>query len=173
MSDTIALRFARKPSHIGDVKSASNDRSAHRYEVAIIETKQLTTEEYDYFIATFMSDRDWLRGKGGFKNELRQAIAVTAPERETLYVDPSGSAYARYVAMATLPQVPRRKPELTEQERFERFVTELTALSRKHGVAIMSMGGVFILDGEDAAKSITYSCDASSGDLEFKLSQPA
>jgi hypothetical protein len=170
MSDTIVLRFARKPCHMGDVKSASSDRSAHRYEVAVTETKQLTTAEYDYFITTFLRDRDWLRGKGGFKDELRQAVEVTAPERETLYIDPSGSAYARYVAMVAPPQEPKRQPPLTEQERFEHFVQELTTISRKHGVAVMSMGGVFILDDDDAAKRIAYSCDANRGNLEFNLS---
>ena len=51
----------------------------------------------------------------------------------------------------------------------QNFVQELTAISEKHGVAVMSMGGVFILD--DNAQHIAYTYDATRGNLEFKLSQ--
>ena len=60
---------------------------------------------------------------------------------------------------------------MTEQQRFEHFVRELPAMSKKHGVAVMSMGGVFILEDNDAAQHIAYSCDATRGNLEFRLSQ--
>ena len=62
---------------------------------------------------------------------------------------------------------------MTEQQRFEQFVRELTAISRKHGVGVMSMGGVFILEDAKAMQGIAYTCDASRGNLEFKFSQPA
>jgi hypothetical protein len=42
--------------------------------------------------------RDWLAGKGGFVGEGRLCIEIHAPGRPYLYVDPSGSDYARYVA---------------------------------------------------------------------------
>ena len=58
-----------------------------------------------------------------------------------------------------------------EQQRFEHFVQELTTISRKHGVAVMSIGGVFILDDDDAAKRIAYNGDANRGNLEFNLSE--
>jgi hypothetical protein len=51
----------------------------------------------------------------------------------------------------------------------QNFVRELTAISKKHGVAVMSIGGVFILEDANAMLDIAYTCDASSGDLEFKL----
>jgi len=44
-----------------------------------------------------LARREWLAGKGGWRGEIRLAIAVVAPDRETLYVDPSGSDYGRYV----------------------------------------------------------------------------
>jgi hypothetical protein len=59
---------------------------------------------------------------------------------------------------------------MTEQQRFEQFVRELTAISKKHGVGIVSTGGVFILEDSNAMQDITYSCDAISGDLLFTLS---
>jgi hypothetical protein len=58
---------------------------------------------------------------------------------------------------------------MSEQQRFEQFVSELTAISRKHGVAIMSLGGVFILDNNATSQRIAYSCDAMRGDLKFNL----
>ena len=50
---------------------------------------------------------------------------------------------------------------MTEQEKFEKFRTELAKLSKKYGVAIKSIGGVMI--GEIA--DIKYSNDETSGDL--------
>ncbi len=100
MPDTVSVRFTRKPVGIADVKAAALDSSASFYEAEITETRQLTAMEYDYFIASFLKDRDWLQGKGGFKGEIHQVVEVTAPERDTLYVDPSGYSYARYVGMA-------------------------------------------------------------------------
>nr|CUV31814.1 conserved protein of unknown function [Ralstonia solanacearum] len=44
--------------------------------------------------------RDWLRGKGGGRLGSYFCIEVTAPGRLTLYVNPEGSDYARYVARA-------------------------------------------------------------------------
>ena len=60
---------------------------------------------------------------------------------------------------------------MSEQQRFEHFVRELTAISKKHGVAVMSMGGVFILDDDSATQHIAYTCDAARGNLEFRLGQ--
>ena len=60
---------------------------------------------------------------------------------------------------------------MTEQQHFEHFVRELTAISKKHGVAVMSMGGVFILDDNVRVQGISYTCDATRGNLEFRLSQ--
>ncbi len=60
---------------------------------------------------------------------------------------------------------------MTEQQRFEQFVQELTVISKRHGVGIMSLGGVFIAEGANDMQDISYTCDSTSGDLEFKLSQ--
>ena len=59
---------------------------------------------------------------------------------------------------------------MTDQQRFDHFVQELTVLSRKHGVGVMSIGGVFLLEGDDAAQRIAYTSDAMRGDLKFNLS---
>ncbi|MEI7656370.1 MAG: hypothetical protein WCJ22_06340 [Actinomycetes bacterium] len=48
---------------------------------------------------------------------------------------------------------------------YERFVAELTALTRKYGVAIQSVGGVILADNEGEFRDVTYVADISSGDL--------
>jgi len=59
-----------------------------------------TADDYDRFASDLLAERDWLAGKGGWTRDgTRLAIAVTAPGRRTLFVDPSGASYARYVAI--------------------------------------------------------------------------
>ena len=100
MSNRIALRFARKPADLHELKAVLKNLTAETFECEIAETVELSAGEYDAFARLMYKNWDWLDGKGGFKNNLRQVIAVTAPQRETLYVDPSGYSYARYVGMA-------------------------------------------------------------------------
>jgi hypothetical protein len=52
----------------------------------------------------------------------------------------------------------------TEQN-YESFITELTALTRKYGVAIQSVGGVYLADERGEFDKLTYTADISSGDL--------
>ncbi len=48
---------------------------------------------------------------------------------------------------------------------YNAFVTELTALTRKYGVAIRSFGGVCIADEPGAYRNVVYVADITSGDL--------
>ena len=48
---------------------------------------------------------------------------------------------------------------------YDRFITELTALTRKYGVAIQSVGGVYLADENGEFDKVTYNADISSGDL--------
>jgi hypothetical protein len=57
---------------------------------------------------------------------------------------------------------------MDKQQRFEDFIKELTKLSKKYGVAIKAIGGVYIAEDIQELKNISYSQDASSGDLEFE-----
>lgn len=97
MNPRVNVRFARKPSDMQEIESTARDEYAEVCECEIAETIALSTPEYDAFTKSFWRDHAWLDGKGGYKNLRRQVVAVTAPERTTLYVDPSGSAYGRYV----------------------------------------------------------------------------
>jgi hypothetical protein len=91
--------FVRKPSSLESIDlEALNDAGDMEY-AHVAETQEMTTEEYDEFAGDFFKSRPWLAGKGGSKKYLRQVIAVSAPDRETLYIDPSGHDYARYVGL--------------------------------------------------------------------------
>lgn len=48
---------------------------------------------------------------------------------------------------------------------YDQFVAELTALTRKYGVAIQSVGGVIIAEQDGEFRDVTYIADITSGDL--------
>lgn len=53
----------------------------------------------------------------------------------------------------------------TQQINYDKFVSELTALTRKYGVAIQSVGGVILAQRAGEFRDVTYVADSSSGDL--------
>ena len=99
MTTTIRARFTRKPCNIDDVLH-NTDPSAPPESIHIECRRELTAVEYDTFASTLLEDRDWLAGRGGHANGQRQVVEVSAPGRTTLYVDPSGGSYGRYVGIA-------------------------------------------------------------------------
>ena len=48
---------------------------------------------------------------------------------------------------------------------YNQFIAELTKLSRKYGVAIESVGGIFLAEKPADFSELTYDADISSGDL--------
>jgi hypothetical protein len=99
MTTAIRARFTRKPCSLDEVLHNS-DPSAPPESIMIEFRKELTAAEYDAFANTLLEDRDWLTGRGGHTNGLRRVVEVSAPGRTTLYVDPSGGSYGRYVGVA-------------------------------------------------------------------------
>jgi len=100
-TNSLRVRFVRKPADLQEVLEAPSWNSTLPEPVIISEARELTTAEYDNFANTLLQDCDWLAGKGGFPDQtMRHVIAVLAENRKTLYVDPSGSAYGRYVGIA-------------------------------------------------------------------------
>lgn len=89
----------------------------------VTESVRLSAEEYQDFTDTLLTDREWLTGKGGHdstadlpsvdsfwqyseeqqkvwkEHAYRLVLAVSAPDRATIYVDPQGYTYARYVGI--------------------------------------------------------------------------
>ena len=94
----IRARFARKPYNLQEVLH-NTDPSAPFEPIEIAWRKALTEAEYDAFANALLEDRDWLAGLGGHANGRRRVVAVSAPGRTTVFVDPSGSAYGRYVGI--------------------------------------------------------------------------
>ena len=99
MSTSIHARFTRKPCSIDEVLH-NTDPSAPPESITIDLRKELTATEYDAFANTLLEDRDWLAGRGGHTDSHRRVVEVSAPGRTTLYVDPSGGSYGRYVGVA-------------------------------------------------------------------------
>ena len=101
----IRVRFARKPCDLDEVLHNA-DPSAPLEPIEIELHKELTEAEYDAFANTLLQDRDWLAGLGGHANGRRRVVAVSAPGRTTVFVDPSGSSYGRYVGIAETTSTP-------------------------------------------------------------------
>ena len=59
-------------------------------------------------------------------------------------------------AVVTTPQI---------EANYDQFIAELTALTRKYGVAIQSVGGVILADESGEFSNVSYIADSSSGDL--------
>jgi hypothetical protein len=57
------------------------------------------------------------------------------------------------------------------ENNYDRFIAELTALTRKYGVAIQSVGGVYLADEQGEFDKLTYSADITSGDLYPNFSE--
>ncbi len=59
-------------------------------------------------------------------------------------------------------------PTVTDQVTaydYDRFVAELTVLTRKYGVVIQSVGGVILADRAGEFDNVSYVADVGSGDL--------
>ena len=96
----LRVRFTRKPAELAEVLN-NRDPDLTSCPVKIDLTQAMTAAEYDDFTANLLEDRPWLAGRGGYIGcETRSVVKVTAPNRTTLFVDPSGSAYGRYVGVA-------------------------------------------------------------------------
>lgn len=95
------LVFIRKPRDLDEVVADTRPMTGGTVDrTEIVETVSLTADDYDAFAADLLAERDWLAGKGGWTRDgTWLAVAVTAPGRRTLFVDPSGASYARYVAI--------------------------------------------------------------------------
>ena len=89
---SVRLPFARKPADLSEVGGEGN------YKVFVTETREMTPTEFDGFASQLLKSRDWLSGKGGYLADGRLCVEVRATGRPTLYVDPSGGDYGRYVA---------------------------------------------------------------------------
>lgn len=98
--ETIRVRFARKPNDMHEVLSAARDEDDKGHIIRVIEHLRMKPDEYAALTSDFMGTYEWMRNKGGWdKDQTRLAIKVTCPGELTLYIDPSGAFYGRYVGL--------------------------------------------------------------------------
>lgn len=115
MSNFITVRFARKPSSLQEMKAEISSSGAEVAQCEIEETIELSTEEYDAFTRLIYKEWPWLEGRGGDRNGKRQVVAITARGRETLYANPEGYSYARYIGTALSAESPIKYPDIHVQ----------------------------------------------------------
>lgn len=115
MNNLITVRFARKPASIQEMKAEINSPACETAECEVAETAELTTGEYDAFTRLIYKEWPWLEGRGGDRNGKRQVVAITAPGRETLYANPEGYSYARYIGTAVPAESPIKYPDIHVQ----------------------------------------------------------
>lgn len=100
---TVKTYMVRKPSDIEDVISTSV-ANRHEFEIAeIVETIKLTPAQYQKICENPLNDYDFLNGKGGYNVhnnvDYRQVVELTCDGEQSLYADPSGSSYCRYLGL--------------------------------------------------------------------------
>ncbi|MEK7345119.1 MAG: hypothetical protein AAB176_05455 [Pseudomonadota bacterium] len=89
---SIPLPFGRKPSDISEIAAVGADA------VYVTDIREMEPEEFDGFTMNLHKSRDWLKGKGGYYGDGRLCVAVHAPGRPYLFIDPSGGDNVRYLA---------------------------------------------------------------------------
>lgn len=104
---TVKTYMVRKPSDIEEVLSVSQSIARdcpYRFEeVSISETINLSKADYQKICGQPLDDYEFLKGKGGWivlnDVEYRQVVELTCDGHLTLYADPSGSSYCRYLGI--------------------------------------------------------------------------
>ena len=104
---TVKTYMVRKLSNIEEVLSVSTtivrDCSFRVEEVMISETINLTRAQYKKICERPLDDYDFLKGKGGYDKvddkEYRKVVELTCEGSLTLYTDPEGSSYCRYLGI--------------------------------------------------------------------------
>lgn len=150
-----------KCDHISEYLEQIKTRDYDTEWAEVIETVELDCAGWNDFVTGFLTDREWLAGKGGtnswaFHNDSREyfklspsdqelfkrtayiyVVAVVAPTGQTIYIDPQGYDYARYVAFpaAELPEGKTRAELNREREKVEAEAKEAALLARINGPA--------------------------------------
>lgn len=89
--------FTRKPRNLNEVEQNMQYLDRREY-VFITEAIELIPDVYDYFWHNpVCDDHEFLRSKGGYQYGQRTAVMLVCEGRKNIIVDPSGTAYGRYV----------------------------------------------------------------------------
>lgn len=96
----VKIYMVRKPSDIDEVIELSQRYYNQAEEVTVAETINLIPKQYNAICRAPLDDYNFLAGKGGYDDENhRQVLELQCPGKPTLYVDPSGSSYCRYMGV--------------------------------------------------------------------------
>lgn len=96
---TVKTYLIRKPSDIHEVLDMSARYPERAQVVAITETIELTPEQYREVQANPLRDYDFLKDKGGYNDGWRTVVELICKGMQTLYADPEGSSYCRYLGI--------------------------------------------------------------------------
>lgn len=94
----INISLVRKPYNMKDVDEDIRSGNADRVKAIVDKSYKLSASEYDKFVYNFMVHTTYLSGEGGVDPDgTVHVVEITAPGKKTIYVDPEGYDYARYV----------------------------------------------------------------------------
>lgn len=98
---TVKTYLVRKPSDLDEVIDMTRQYGTQKSEeVIIIKTIALDEQTYKNVSEHPLLDREFLAGKGGYNEDgQRTVVRLTCKGKKDLLVDPSGSAYCRYLGI--------------------------------------------------------------------------
>ena len=97
---TVKTYMVRKPSDIEEVRNLTQQYAPLAEEVVVAETVRLSPVWYQAVCQRPLDNYIFLSGKGGYNEDnQRQVIALKCDGQPTLYADPSGSNYCRYLGI--------------------------------------------------------------------------
>lgn len=151
----VAVPRLNKQEHISRYLEQLKARDFNIEWAEVTETRCMNCAEWNEFVTHLMTDRDWLAGKGGpdswtmpgtdyyklseaeqnewLRGSYIEVIAVVAPTGQTIYIDPQGYDYARYVAFAADPLPEPKSREELRRDR-ERAEAQARITSRNHAI---------------------------------------
>ena len=98
--ETVKIYMIRKPSDVAEVKELCQRYNNQAEEVTVVETVNLPPVWYNAVCRNPLDDYIFLSGKGGYDDfGHRKVVAIKCQGKPTLYVDPSGSSYCRYMGV--------------------------------------------------------------------------
>ena len=96
----VRVYMARKPSDFEEVKTLCKKYAHEAEEVIIEETIHLPLVWYQALCQRPLDNYIFLSEKGGYDDTgRRKVVAIKCLGKPTLYVDPSGSSYCRYMGV--------------------------------------------------------------------------
>ena len=92
--------MVRKPMDFKEVVQITKEKQNCLETVRIEETVELSPADYRNVCQNPLHDYEFLKGKGGYDDGfMRKVVEIVCAGKQTLFVDPSGSSYCRYMGM--------------------------------------------------------------------------